>query len=82
MQVHVDHLSRVRRMREDLGFHILVLPEEHKQIIQAQVHEHFHRKASLASISEQSVEFVRGKGQGLILLLHGKYTQPIEVSST
>ncbi|KAF2647422.1 hypothetical protein K491DRAFT_784737 [Lophiostoma macrostomum CBS 122681] len=41
------------------------------RIIQAQVHEHFRRKASLASISEQSVEFVRGKGQGLILLLHG-----------
>ena len=73
VQVHVDHLHRVRRIREDMGFHLLVLPEEHKQIIQAQVQEHFRRKMSLGSNPEQSIDLVRGKGQGLIILLHGMY---------
>lgn len=74
VQVHVDHLSPVRRIREDMGFNLLVLPEEHKQIIQAQVQEHFRKKMSLASSPDHSLDLVRGKGQGLIILLHGNFS--------
>jgi hypothetical protein len=68
--VNVRDLQDVRHDRGEMGFNLLVLPEEHKQIIRAQVQEHFRKKMSYTYDTE--VDLVRGKGQGLIILLHGK----------
>ncbi len=81
MQAHVDHLHEVRHINEDMGFNLLVLPKNHKQIIQAQVQEHFRKKLSLLDTSESDLDLVRGKGQGLIILLHGKNVTPIVLRS-
>jgi hypothetical protein len=55
------------------GFDLLVLSEDHKKILESQVREHF-RKRGLQGHNrrtEDDMDLVRGKGQGLIILLHG-----------
>lgn len=56
------------------GFQKLVLSEDHKHILESQVREHFRKKGSQAvgGSSENDMDLVRGKGQGLIILLHGE----------
>lgn len=55
------------------GFDLLVLPEDHKQIIESQVREHFRKRGQqgLRGGDTEDIDLVRGKGQGLIILLHG-----------
>ncbi|PYH93980.1 hypothetical protein BO71DRAFT_326389 [Aspergillus ellipticus CBS 707.79] len=51
-------------------FSRLVLDKKHKHMIESLVAQHFRDKKSASDHSEQ-VDIVRGKGKGLILLLHG-----------
>ena len=59
-----------------LSFDRLVIPEDHKKIMQALVRHHTRGpRIAAAEIRDPNQEFsmdiVRGKGKGLIILLHG-----------
>ncbi|KAK4863480.1 hypothetical protein LT330_002258 [Penicillium expansum] len=56
--------------KRETPFDKLVLPPGHKQMVQSLIAQHFRDKESGGSRNEQ-VDFVRGKGKGLIMLLHG-----------
>jgi hypothetical protein len=73
VQVNVDGLEASAETETNQGFELLVLPKDHKQILESQVREHF-RKRGLQGHNgrkEDDMDLVRGKGQGLIILLHG-----------
>ena len=58
------------------GFENLVLSDDHKKIMQALVQNHMNSPAPLSSqisntVRDFSMDVVRGKGKGLIVLLHG-----------
>lgn len=58
------------------GFDNLVIPEDHKKIVQALVQHHTKRPgtavADMKKLNQEfSMNIVRGKGRGLIVLLHG-----------
>ena len=58
------------------GFDNLVIPEEHKKIMQALVRHHTQgpriAAAEMKGIDHEfSMDIIRGKGKGLIILLHG-----------
>ncbi|KAI3317698.1 hypothetical protein HD806DRAFT_514024 [Xylariaceae sp. AK1471] len=68
----VDDLSEVRF---ESGFDELMLPERHKSTIQALVNVHENAVTSTGKVSPtigSSIDLVKGKGAGLILLLHGE----------
>jgi hypothetical protein len=67
----LDCLHPVRVRKE--GWDDLKLPSGHKNMVQAQVRTHFLRKQSQQSHASQDIDIdlVRGKGLGLIILLHG-----------
>ncbi|KAL3451097.1 hypothetical protein BJX65DRAFT_234631 [Aspergillus insuetus] len=56
--------------KEPTTFSRLVLNEKHKHMIVSLIAQHFRDKKSISGQREQ-VDIVRGKGKGLILLLHG-----------
>ena len=68
----IDHVKDIK-VDPDQGFHNLVLPEEHKQIMQALVQTHSKPSAGMRTSKEGefSMDLVRGKGKGLVILLHG-----------
>lgn len=57
------------------GFDKLVLPPGHKDIVRALVRTHTHRvegsEAKAAIKLQREFDIVKGKGKGLIILLHG-----------
>ncbi|KAM5349233.1 hypothetical protein ACJ41O_005740 [Fusarium nematophilum] len=58
------------------GFNDLVLPDNHKTTVQALVKTHENMRASQdpsigSSSIEASLDLVKGKGSGLVILLHG-----------
>ena len=55
------------------GFDALVLPPGHKETVRALVANHARGPAESTKISsdDNSIDLVRGKGQGLVILLHG-----------
>ncbi|KAL9094035.1 MAG: hypothetical protein Q9165_003705 [Trypethelium subeluteriae] len=71
VETHVDSLHDVTLTDDAKGFERLVLPANHKQIIKSQVKEHFRKKQLYTSATQDDLDLVRGKGQGLIILLHG-----------
>ena len=70
-------LSMVENIKEsDQSFDHLVLPDDHKKIMQALVQHHTIGPAPATTLGksvdkEFSMDIVRGKGRGLIILLHG-----------
>lgn len=71
VEVHVDSLEDATLTDDGKGFERLVLPTAHKHIIKAQVKEHFRKKSMHTTATQDDLDLVRGKGQGLIILLHG-----------
>ncbi|RAH47338.1 ATP-binding protein, partial [Aspergillus brunneoviolaceus CBS 621.78] len=82
-KLDLTHLSYIRGIRveskgEDQGkpqvretaFDQLVLEEGHKKMLLSLVAQHYRDKESPTAANEQ-VDIVRGKGKGLIILLHG-----------
>ncbi|CAD6588462.1 MAG: hypothetical protein ASARMPREDX12_003343 [Alectoria sarmentosa] len=71
-RLDIDKISDITPPEHD-NFQKLVLPEGHQDIVQALVETHF--KQSLGEIEkskvQHNVDLVRGKGKGLIILLHG-----------
>jgi hypothetical protein len=74
VHVNVKDLEAPQEIDKSRGFEKLVLSEDHKHILESQVREHFRKKGSQATkaSSENDMDLVRGKGQGLIILLHGR----------
>jgi hypothetical protein len=73
--VDVDNLEPPKSSEINMGFRQLVLPDDHKDILESQVREHFRKRGAQGSnvAAEDDMDLVRGKGQGLILLLHGMF---------
>ena len=73
--LNIDNVEDIKTSPRG-GFGDLVLPDNHKRIMQALVKHHSRgpRPTSGKSKvpSEFSADLVRGKGRGLIILLHGK----------
>ncbi|KAF2136546.1 uncharacterized protein K452DRAFT_237314 [Aplosporella prunicola CBS 121167] len=77
-QLDLTHLSEINSRSDVKGqtgqpptaFDNLVLPEGHKNMVESLILQHFRDKESLRGQSYRS-DIVRGKGKGLILLLHG-----------
>ncbi|KAK3308297.1 uncharacterized protein B0T15DRAFT_572501 [Chaetomium strumarium] len=59
--------------KSQTAFDQLVLPKGHREMVQSLIAQHFRDKelASKEDMAMQDVDIVRGKGKGLILLLHG-----------
>jgi hypothetical protein len=73
VRVNVKDLGTPQETEKGRGFEKLVLPGDHKHILESQVREHFRKRGSQAAngSTENDMDLVRGKGQGLIILLHG-----------
>ncbi|KAL2837693.1 hypothetical protein BJY01DRAFT_40597 [Aspergillus pseudoustus] len=65
-----DKTDHNREVEEPNTFDSLVLNDKHKDMILSLIAQHFRDKKSTSGQREQ-VDIVRGKGKGLILLLHG-----------
>ena len=72
VQVHVDSLQDVKSNENGRGFERLVLPLAHKHIIKSQVVQHFRKRDLRTAVTQDELDLVSGKGQGLIILLHGR----------
>ncbi|KAK7731832.1 hypothetical protein SLS63_005127 [Diaporthe eres] len=62
--------------RQKSSFDKLKIPLDHKTMIQSVVWEHFEKKAAqekgrIRKLEISDQDFIRGKGRGLIILLHG-----------
>ncbi|KAI9737349.1 MAG: hypothetical protein M1834_009503 [Cirrosporium novae-zelandiae] len=70
-QLSISDLREVRPRKD--GFNGLKLPKGHKRMVQALVKSHFMAKAFQEKYTNDDYEadLVRGKGNGLIILLHG-----------
>lgn len=78
--VHVD-ISKVTDIDEsdenrDAGFNDLIIPKSHRDLLIALVENHATGATSKVDIQELNkastqIDIVRGKGRGLIILLHG-----------
>lgn len=72
----VENVKETQKDTPD-GFSDLVLPEDHKQIVRALVKTHARGPRSTSSKKEEimlpqrEIDLVKGKGKGLIILLHG-----------
>ncbi|KAF5578259.1 TOB3 (member of AAA-ATPase family) [Fusarium pseudocircinatum] len=63
-------LTYLGPMKGQNTFDLLVLPPGHREMVESLVTQHFLDKASAYDETDE-VDIVRGKGKGLILLLHG-----------
>lgn len=72
----VEDVKQTERNSPD-GFSDLVLPEDHKHIVRALVKTHARGTRSTSSnksedmFPSREVDLVKGKGKGLVILLHG-----------
>lgn len=71
-RLDIDKIGTFTPPEQD-NFQKLVLPEGHQDIVQALVETHFKDPARDTKKPEvqHNVDLVRGKGKGLIILLHG-----------
>lgn len=77
----IDLIQGVKETQKDAsdGFNNLVLPEDHKEIVRAlvktharrSVHDQNHDNKTEEPSPNRYMDLVKGKGQGLIILLHG-----------
>jgi hypothetical protein len=74
----LEHTTQFVREDRDSAMENLILPPEDLQIITALSRKHVRSKAK-----PTFVDFIHGKGEGLILLLHGQlniHASPFRVS--
>lgn len=73
--LNIDNVEDIKTS-VDNGFDDLVLPGDHKRIMQALVKHHSRgprpTSGKSKAVSGFSADLVRGKGRGLIILLHGR----------
>ncbi|KAH8808859.1 hypothetical protein F5884DRAFT_858377 [Xylogone sp. PMI_703] len=69
-RLHIDNISPIKR--DESNFERLVLPKGYKRIVRALVETHFEKPdPNTPNEAQYNVDLVRGKGKGLIILLHG-----------
>jgi SpoVK/Ycf46/Vps4 family AAA+-type ATPase len=69
-RLDLDHVENIQQGEN--SFDNLVLPKGYKDIVQALVETHFKKDVqNLAQDRLHNVDLVKGKGKGLIILLHG-----------
>lgn len=73
---HADIRSLSQIKRQKSSFEKLKIPPAHKAMIQSVVWEHFEKKKAqeqgrIRKLEISDQDFIRGKGRGLIILLHG-----------
>ncbi|KAI0536997.1 hypothetical protein GGR58DRAFT_473532 [Xylaria digitata] len=66
----MTHLFEVATLGAGEGFDELVLPPGHGDMVKSMIRQHL-RDRKLSSINGDKTDVVRGKGRGLIMLLHG-----------
>ncbi|RCI09995.1 hypothetical protein L249_8674 [Ophiocordyceps polyrhachis-furcata BCC 54312] len=72
-QLSLDDLTYENKAQNETdrnAFDRLVLPDGHKEVVKALVTQHFRNKEASDKSKEQS-DLIRGKGKGVIMLLHG-----------
>ena len=77
--LNIDNVEDIKISPHD-SFNDLVLPGAHKRVMQALVKHHSRGSRPTSgkskAVSDFSTDLVRGKGRGLIILLHGR-TRPL-----
>ncbi|KAJ3578818.1 hypothetical protein NPX13_g1739 [Xylaria arbuscula] len=69
-ELDMTHVFEVAKLGEGEGFDELVLPSGHGSVVKSMIRQHLReRKAS--GMNRDRTDVVRGKGRGLIILLHG-----------
>ncbi|KAI0105436.1 hypothetical protein GGR51DRAFT_560282 [Nemania sp. FL0031] len=69
-ELDMTHMFEVAALGAGEGFDELVLPPGHGDMVKSMIRQHlWDRNAS--SINREKMDIVRGKGRGLIFLLHG-----------
>ncbi|THV50081.1 hypothetical protein BGAL_0166g00230 [Botrytis galanthina] len=68
--MNIADITEVRRVDDKDGFDQLVLPKGHKDMVKCLIRQHFREKESNLADKDE-MDIVRGKGKGLIMLLHG-----------
>ncbi|KAM0254283.1 hypothetical protein ACHAQJ_006923 [Trichoderma viride] len=78
LPLHIDLTTKVPEIKpgENDSFQKLVLPEGHKDIVRALVSAHARQRTTLinghkTNKIKRDIDIVKGKGKGLIILLHG-----------
>ena len=83
--LNIDNVEDVKTSAHD-SFDDLVLPGDHKRIMQALVKHHSRgprpTSGKSKAVSDFSADLVRGKGRGLIILLHGRNCALLEFLKT
>ncbi|KAM0149694.1 hypothetical protein ACHAPG_009242 [Botrytis cinerea] len=69
-KLNLGDITEVRRVDDKNGFDQLVLPKGHKDMVKCLIRQHFKEK-ELELADKDEMDIVRGKGKGLIMLLHG-----------
>ncbi|KAI0451718.1 P-loop containing nucleoside triphosphate hydrolase protein [Xylaria acuta] len=69
-ELDMTHLFEVATLGAGEGFDELVLPPGHGDMVKSMIRQHL-RDRNLSSINREKTDVVRGKGRGLIILLHG-----------
>jgi hypothetical protein len=65
-------VNRIEEVTYTSGFEALVLPDGHKETVRALVANHARGPINQnASSSDHGMDLVQGKGEGLVILLHG-----------
>jgi hypothetical protein len=67
------NVDLIQPVKYTSGFDALVLPDGHKETVRALVANHARTPfiPEKSSYADNSIDLVRGKGEGLVILLHG-----------
>ncbi|ETR99856.1 P-loop containing nucleoside triphosphate hydrolase protein, partial [Trichoderma reesei RUT C-30] len=68
--IDINNVKDVPDPEQD-AWNSLVLPEGHKHMVHSVVQAHFRDKKNVRSEDEIQTDLIRGKGKGLVILLHG-----------
>ncbi|KAI1126647.1 P-loop containing nucleoside triphosphate hydrolase protein [Nemania abortiva] len=69
-KLDMTHLFEVATLGAGEGFDELVLPSGHGDVVKSMIRQHL-RERKLSGMNRDRTDVVRGKGRGLIILLHG-----------
>ncbi|KAI8624701.1 hypothetical protein F5Y19DRAFT_452880 [Xylariaceae sp. FL1651] len=69
-ELDMTHVFEVAALGAGEGFDELVLPPGHGNMVKSMIRQHL-RDRNLSSMNREKTDVVRGKGRGLIILLHG-----------
>ena len=70
-QMHVDSIKKESSVGKDKSWEELSLEKEHKENIRNMVSKHFERATSATNDGKRIHDLIPGKGDGLVILLHG-----------